>query len=162
MRKILMVCTGNTCRSVMAAALFKKYAAERQIAVMVDSAGLHAFGSEPASPQAQTVMQEHGIDLSGHRSKQVDFDLLDQYDLIPTMTQDHKRYILNLRPDLANKVFLIKEFAYQERQETNPLNEKMNKADSDVSDPFGQSVAVYHRTATELLQAIEAILDAWQ
>ena len=107
-------------------------------------------------------MQEHGIDLSGHRSKQVDFDLLDQYDLILTMTQDHKRYILNLRPDLANKVFLIKEFAYQERQETNPLNEKMNKADSDVSDPFGQSVAVYHRTATELLQAIEAILDAWQ
>ena len=51
MRKILMVCTGNTCRSVMAAALFKKYAAERQIEVMVDSAGLHAFGSEPASPK---------------------------------------------------------------------------------------------------------------
>lgn len=43
MRKVLMVCTGNTCRSPMAAALFKKAAAERQIEVEVDSAGLQVL-----------------------------------------------------------------------------------------------------------------------
>ncbi|MFB5065632.1 MAG: low molecular weight protein arginine phosphatase [Candidatus Wallacebacter cryptica] len=162
MRKVLMVCTGNTCRSPMAAALFKKAAAERQIEVEVDSAGLQVFGSESANPQAQTVMREYGIDLSEHRSQQIDINALEEYDLVLTMTYSHKRYILNLRPDLADKVFLINEFADQKRQETNTKKENINRADSDVSDPFGQSVAVYHRTATELLQAIETILDAWQ
>ena len=100
MRKVLMVCTGNTCRSPMAAALFKKAAAERQIEVEVDSAGLQVFGSESAIPQAQTVMREYGIDLSEHRSQQIDINALEEYDLVLTMTYSHKRYILNLRPDL--------------------------------------------------------------
>jgi len=57
---------------------------------------------------------------------------------------------------------LIKEIAAQKMQETNVQSENLNRADSDVSDPYGQTVAVYQRTAAELLQAIEAILDAWQ
>ncbi|HHX01545.1 MAG TPA: low molecular weight protein arginine phosphatase [Firmicutes bacterium] len=162
MRKILMVCTGNTCRSPMAAALLKKHAEQRRIAVEVDSAGLNAFENEPASTQAQTVMQDYGIDLSNHKAKRIDPQTLDQYDLVLTMAKNHKQQILNLRPDLENKVFLIKEFAAQKMQETNIRNENMNRADSDVSDPYGQAVATYQRTAAELLQAIEAILDAWQ
>ncbi|HKM17403.1 MAG: low molecular weight protein arginine phosphatase [Firmicutes bacterium] len=162
MRKILMVCTGNTCRSAMAAAIFLNKAAERQIPVEVDSAGLSALENDPASVQAQTVMKEYGIDLSGHRAKQLDPQVLGQYDLILAMTMSHKQQILNFRPDLENKVFLIKEIAAQKMQETNVQSENLNRADSDVSDPYGQTVAVYQRTAAELLQAIEAILDAWQ
>ena len=90
MRKVLMVCTGNTCRSPMAAALFKKAAAERQIEVEVDSAGLQVFGSESANPQAQTV-REYGIDLSEHRSQQIDINALEEYEVL-TMTYSHKRY----------------------------------------------------------------------
>jgi protein-tyrosine-phosphatase len=157
-----MVCTGNTCRSAMAAAIFLNKAAERQIPVEVDSAGLSALENDPASVQAQTVMKEYGIDLSGHRAKQLDPQVLGQYDLILAMTMSHKQQILNFRPDLENKVFLIKEIAAQKMQETNVQSENLNRADSDVSDPYGQTVAVYQRTAAELLQAIEAILDAWQ
>lgn len=58
-------------------------------------------------------MREYGIDLSEHRSQQIDINALEEYDLVLTMTYSHKRYILNLRPDLADKVFLIKEFADQ-------------------------------------------------
>lgn len=47
-------------------------------------------------------------------------------------------------------------------QESNAQNENLNRADSDVSDPYGQAVEVYQRTAAELLQAVDAILDAWQ
>lgn len=162
MVKVLMVCTGNTCRSAMAAALFKKRAQERQIAVEVDSAGLSAFIDEPATDQAITVMNSYGIDLSGHRAKRLDPKQLDQYDLILVMAKSQRQQILNLRPDLENKVFLLKDFAAQKMQESNAQNENLNRADSDVSDPYGQAVEVYQRTAAELLQAVDAILDAWQ
>jgi len=146
----------------MAAALFKKAAQERQIPVEVDSAGLSAFADDPATDQAVSVMNEYGIDLSGHRAKRLDPQSLDQYDLILTMANSHRQQILSLRPDLENKVFLIKEFAPRKMQESNAQNENLNTAGSDVSDPYGQGTAVYQRTAAELLQAIEAILDAWQ
>lgn len=82
--------------------------------------------------------------------------------MILVMAKSQRQQILNLRPDLENKVFLIKDFAAQKMQESNAQNENLNRADSDVSDPYGQAVEVYQRTAAELLQAVDAILDAWQ
>ncbi len=164
MVKVLFVCTGNTCRSVMAQALLKREATKRKLNIKVDSAGLATFNGDPASEHAVTVMAEHGVDISDHRSQQLDFEKISDYDLILTMTNGHKQHLLSLRPDLVEKVFMLKEFAALKRKETAGKKEKLKNngsvlTDYDVNDPFGQSKTIYHHTATELLQAIENIID---
>ena len=67
--KILFVCTGNTCRSPMAAALMNKLASENDMDVMCESAGIYASENEPASENAIIAMQDYGADLTEHNSK---------------------------------------------------------------------------------------------
>lgn len=160
MRRILMVCTGNTCRSVMAAALFQKFATEYGTKVEVDSAGLFAVANTGAAEAAQQVMSEQDIDLSEHRAKQVDFTKLADYDLILAMTNGHKERIIEARPDLAAKVFTLKDFANRNRQETSTEKAKENM--TDIDDPFGRSVEVYRATVAEISTAIKVILANWQ
>lgn len=162
MKKILMVCTGNTCRSVMAAAIFRQLAVKYQVELEIDSAGLAAFAGDNATPQAQQVLQEdYGVDLSRHQSQHIsDLNLAD-YDLVLVMTQSHKQHLLSLESGLSEQIFLLTEFANQNGQECTLEKENLNQMDLDISDPFGQSVAVYRRTAGELHNAIEIILCQW-
>ena len=67
---VLFVCTGNTCRSPMAAALFNKIAVEKDLDVRIESAGLFANDGEPASENAVAAMKDYGVDLSEHVSEQ--------------------------------------------------------------------------------------------
>jgi len=60
---ILFVCTGNTCRSPMAAALFNKIAMEKDLDVRIESAGLFANDGEAASANSIAAMKDYGIDL---------------------------------------------------------------------------------------------------
>lgn len=93
-KKILFVCTGNTCRSPMAEGLFKKMAKEKQLPVEVQSAGLAAFAGVPATPEAILVCLEKGVDISGHQSQPLNKSLVMESDLILTMTARHKEMIL--------------------------------------------------------------------
>lgn len=167
MVKVLMVCTGNTCRSPMAAALFKQAAQERGIVVEVDSAGLMASTGEFATYYASVALEEFELDLKEHQSAPVDFSILDAYDFIFTMTNGHKCQIIQLRDDLADRVYVLKEMAHNILQETGKPKEK-NKGEKnvagnfDLSDPYGQSLQAYRHTASEIVKAINIILDHWQ
>lgn len=78
--------------------------------VTVFSAGTGAYPGQPASENAVRALLEIGIDLSTHQSSLLTKDLVDEADLILTMTSKHKQRVLEIAPEAATKVFLLKEF----------------------------------------------------
>ncbi|MGI6037448.1 MAG: ribose 5-phosphate isomerase B [Limnochordia bacterium] len=139
-RKILIVCTGNTCRSSMAVPLLERLLQRAGRAdISVDSAGLAAWPGAPASLQAQRVLAEQGLDLREHRAQRLTPELAAGFDLILTMTRAHKEAVLQLLGGQGVPVYTLGEYAGE---------------DIDVADPFGGDEEVYRACA----QQIETLL----
>lgn len=146
----LFVCTGNTCRSPMAEAIFRKMLSDKlQCAeedlvdrgYVVASAGLAAAMGAPPSPEAVQVLREAGIDLQGHESQPVTPQLLYQADRVFTMTQQHRDWILREFPELE------------------PLVKLLATTGRDISDPIGSGLEQYEKCAKEIEQHLRVILD---
>jgi protein-tyrosine-phosphatase/tRNA A37 threonylcarbamoyladenosine synthetase subunit TsaC/SUA5/YrdC len=137
---ILFVCTGNTCRSPMASALMRKKIAE-QLGPMASegcgpivaiSAGVSAYGGDPASHGALQAIRAYDLCLEDHQSTQLNSFMVEQADLILAMGQRHRNVILSQWPETAYKVHLI-------------------AADGgEISDPFGGSLDMYQKCAEQL------------
>ncbi|MDY6330206.1 MAG: low molecular weight protein-tyrosine-phosphatase [Fibrobacter sp.] len=102
MKNILVVCTGNICRSPTGEYLLKK---ELGPGFNVMSAGLGALVDNPAHEISQKIALQHGIDMSAHRARQINLDILKWADLILVMENGHKRELLYKYPWLEGKVF---------------------------------------------------------
>ena len=88
--RVLFVCTGNTCRSPMAEVLARRGVRDRGWEhVEVGSAGVAAFGGAPASGGALRAAARHGLDLSGHAATLLTPGLVEEADLILTMSVSH-------------------------------------------------------------------------
>lgn len=105
--RILFVCTGNTCRSPMAEGILKKICAENGVEAEVSSAGIAAATGSPPSKNAEKVMKDRGIDISGHVARQITEDDLRLADRIYTMTAGHKAIIDQAAPQYADKVSVL-------------------------------------------------------
>ncbi|CAG9620124.1 low molecular weight protein arginine phosphatase [Sutcliffiella rhizosphaerae] len=137
---ILFVCTGNTCRSPMAAAIL----ASREIPGMkVKSAGVFAMPGSEASLSAQEVLKEQGL-TPEHTSTQVTEELLEWSDFVFTMTNQHKMLLENSYPACIGKTFTLKGFIEQQ---------------GEVSDPYGGPVSMYRQTFEELQEAIGLVIE---
>ena len=144
---VLVVCTGNTCRSPMAeklmqAKLQKRFGLqtkETPSPITVLSAGISAMSGGRASAEAAKTMHEVGLDLTHHRSSPLTERLANHADLILAMTSGHRQSILSRWPQLAQKTFLVSQDGY------------------DVSDPFGSEVEVYRACAEQ----IDGFLEPW-
>ena len=109
--RILFVCSGNTCRSPMAEALFRDLweREERPVPLTVGSAGLAAVPGEKASSHARKLLAERGIDLESHRSRLLQEDLVKETELILVMTRLQRNLLLDRFPEARGKVHLLKE-----------------------------------------------------
>lgn len=140
---IYFICTGNTCRSPMAAAIL---AAKKLEGVQVKSAGIYAMPGGVMSAGTTQVLQEENMWMPHATSAVTPADLA-WADLILTMTVSHKNGLLQAYPHVADKTFSLKEYALDR--------------DGDVSDPYGGSTAIYRETFKELSQLIDVTVQKW-
>jgi protein-tyrosine phosphatase len=164
-----MLCTGNTCRSPMAAALLGRRLDDAGVKAAVSSAGL-LFDGKPATEHGVAVMADRGIDTSGHRSRRLRLDLVTGTDLLIGMARSHVREAVALAgPAVLARAFTLKEIVRrgEERGGRAPgepldawlgrlaagrrVNDLLGDSDADdVADPIGGPRRSYERTAVEL------------
>ena len=146
MPSILFVCSANQCRSPMAQVLFEAFLVRKGVREewMVESAGVWAYEGSRATTNAQKAMAERGLDLSRHLSQPASSTLLKQFDLTLVMEQEHKTVLQDQNPQLADRIYLMREIAGQE---------------GDFADPVGGSLEQYRAAADELERLIEGSFD---
>ncbi|WP_394138576.1 low molecular weight protein arginine phosphatase [Cytobacillus oceanisediminis] len=142
MTNVLFVCTGNTCRSPMAAAILKSKGLP---GVEVKSAGVFAADGSDASAHTKKVLEEQGIQLE-HKSSGMTESLADWATYILTMTSGHKGTVLAMFPGAAGKTYTLKEFAGQ-------------AGAGDIIDPYGGPVEIYRCTFEDMTETIDQILN---
>ncbi|KLF90560.1 protein-tyrosine-phosphatase [Enterobacter asburiae] len=102
-QSILVVCTGNICRSPIGERLLRQQLPGKQ----VNSAGIFGLEGHPADAAAQAVARRHGVSLEGHVARKVTRNLLQQADLILVMGPEHLRFIATMAPENRGKSLLF-------------------------------------------------------
>ena len=136
MKTVLFVCTGNTCRSPMAEAIFNSLIKEDEFKAY--SCGIFGDGNSPISDNAKLVLEELGIETS-HISAPLTESAMKETDLVIGMTSNHARNIISMFPLYADKVYAM------------PV---------DISDPYGGNIDVYRNCRNEIKECVINIIKA--
>jgi protein-tyrosine phosphatase len=173
MTSILVVCTGNICRSPMAEG-FLRDALERRCgekAPTVSSAGTMGWAGSPASPESVIAARERGSEIEAHVARELNRAMIEDADLIVGMAAEHRDAVATAVPDAAARTFTLKELVrlleslppvespgdpgalaerIAEADAAREGGEAANPHDEDVSDPLGLPLDIYRAIAWEL------------
>lgn len=108
---ILVVCTGNVCRSPLAAQLLKARLTSADIPISVASAGTRALAGQPMTPEAAALSVQYGGDPAQHRARQLSLRMVEEADLILTAARDHRAEAVSLYPRASRQTFTLRQFA---------------------------------------------------
>ena len=148
-RRIVFVCTGNTCRSPMAEGLFKRRLADRlgcgvdelpDRGFVIASAGIAAGSGDAAAPESAAAMREYGVDLTAHRSRPATADLIARADDVIVMTRSHLLTVAGKYPVLGGALRLLCGSA------------------GDLDDPIGAGADVYRACATTIRHHVDRLI----
>ncbi len=181
---ILVVCTGNICRSPLGELLLRQRLAA--LGVRVHSAGTGALVGDSMARESQRVARDHGIDpvdAAAHRARALTEDMVMRADLTLTMTADHRADVISRAPSALRRVFTVREFAALAASLDGPTaadpavaprvrlaaavarvaaqrgTVSLGAGCEDVFDPFGRSPDAYDESARQLLPAVDAVAD---
>jgi len=145
---VLTICTGNICRSPMAARLLQ-HALEAEDGPVsrleVASAGVAAAPGQPASANSVTALKKVGIDLGRHQSQPLSSELIDRAFVIFGMTQSHLDILRSYFPDLPERVHLFREFID-------------GNVDPEIPDPYGADYDAYKACLDAMVEAIPSVV----
>jgi protein-tyrosine phosphatase len=174
--ELLIVCTGNICRSPMAAAFLRQRFDGRAIDAVVTSAGTRTQG-RPPTDEVIALMKEHGLDVSEHRSQLVSKQLIVDADLVLCMAREHLREVVLTDGDAYARTFTLKELvrlgeAAGPRPEGMVLPDWLRKLDDgggvptigfseldDIEDPVGRRLSVHRRVCDEIEDLIDRFVN---
>ena len=180
MAAILVVCSGNICRSPIAEGLLRR-ALQRRLgdaAPVVGSAGTIAIDGAPAMPESIEAARERGVDIRTHAARPLTPDLIDDTDLVVTMAAEHRDAVQRLVPGAVSRTFTLKELTRvlearpaiepDERLDTRvgvaaaarASGAPANRFDEDVVDPLGMPLDTYRAIAWEIDEWTDRLVTA--
>ena len=148
MKKLLFVCTGNTCRSPMAAVIFNALAAERGLDWVAESAGVAAVGDRPASENAIKAVAEIGLDLSGHRTRFLPALDLNEYAMFAALNDEHYQILSSL--GIPSQMLRLL------RRAPNP--DDIYDLRQGIVDPYGGDLNAYRKCRDEIVGAVKMLI----
>ena len=136
MKKVLFVCTGNTCRSPMAQEIFNSLCRERGLAYEAESAGVCTVTGLAMSENSLEALREWGIESEGFTSTSLDELRLEDFELIAVMSENHKRVLTEVFGADENKIRVM-----------------------NVADPYGSGIGIYRLCRDEIVQGVNMIIE---
>jgi protein-tyrosine phosphatase len=173
MGRILLVCTGNICRSPMAEAFIRHELEQRGIAgIAVESSGVAGWEDSPPTSEAAEALREFGLDASGHRARRLRRAMIESADLVVGLASEHRDAVDEMVPEAAARTFTMKELVYlletarpgsdggdpdrtlrtsvRSAERVRASDPESRLLDEDVGDPLGLGIEAYRATAWEI------------